>query len=71
MDEKPNINLKRFQPSKMAAKYWVKLLVYGLILVALRFWYQHQVGKRILAKSNLPQQELRFKEVKIQENSDK
>jgi hypothetical protein len=70
MDEKPIINFKRFQPKKISANYWVKLVVYGLILVALWFWYQSQIEKRILTKSNLPEQELRFKAFKIQENSD-
>ena len=67
MDEKPDFNFKRFQPKKIAAKYWVKLVIYGLVLLALWFWYRHQVGKRELVKGT-PQQELRFKAVNILEN---
>ncbi len=68
MEEKPNINFQRFQPQKMAAKYWIKWLFYGLVLVGLWFWYQQQMEEKKERKQKFSEQELQFKKINIQED---
>lgn len=42
MDEKPKINLRRFQSEKIKAKYVIKFGLYVLVFVSLFFWYKKQ-----------------------------
>lgn len=42
MDEKPKINLRRFQSEKIKAKYVIKFGLYVLVFVFLFFWYKKQ-----------------------------
>lgn len=67
MDEKPIIDIRRFEPKKISSKYWVKLFLYGLILAALIFWYKYKSDnpKSMLKASQ--SRELDLKGVKIEE----
>lgn len=67
MTEKPNIDLRRFEPKKIPAKYWVRFLLYGLILVALFLWFKHKKAQNEEMRSKTEQQELNLKGFEIEE----
>ena len=68
MSEKPKIDIRRFEPEKIPAKYWIKFVLYALILMGLYFWYRYKTEKNELAKIEMKQTELNLKGVKIEEN---
>ncbi len=65
MSEKPNINIRRFEPKKISAKYWVRFLLYGLILGGLLFWYKSK--NRNSKSDKIEHKELNFKEFEIED----
>ncbi len=46
MEEKPRINIRRFQSPKIKKKYLIKFAMYVLILLSLWVWYKQQNSKQ-------------------------
>ena len=42
MDDKPPIDIRRFQLKRIKGKYIIKFGLYIIILVSLWFWYQNR-----------------------------
>jgi hypothetical protein len=61
MDEKPKVNLRRFQSEKMKAKYVLKFGLYVLVFVSLLIWYnkqkndQRQKNNNVTIETNKPE----------------
>lgn len=67
MSEKPIVDISRFQPKKIHSKYWVKFLLYALILGALVFWYKQKAKDTAQVNQKIDQTQLDLKGVKIEE----
>jgi hypothetical protein len=67
MRETPSINIGRFKPKKIHSKYWVKFLLYGLILGALVFWFKEKTKNNVKLDAGLEQTQLNLKGVLIEE----
>jgi|TARA_R110000737_G_scaffold292679_2_gene299222 hypothetical protein len=67
MSEKPNVDFKRFQPKKMHSKYWIKFLLYCLIIGALIFWYKEKAKNKVTFNQKVDRTQVDLKGVKIEE----
>jgi len=65
MGEKLKIDLRKFEPEKIPAKYWLKFTMYALILTGLYFWYKHKSDNRV--NTNVKQKELDLQGFRIEE----
>ena len=46
MDDKPPIDISRFQLKKIKGKYIIKFGLYIIILLSLWFWYQNRTNSQ-------------------------
>jgi hypothetical protein len=67
MSEKPSIDIRRFQPNKISSKYWIKFLLYALILGTLTFWYKKRSNKKHKVNNQVEQTQLNLEGFTIQE----
>ncbi len=71
MDEKPQLNLKRFQSNKIKGSYLVKFILYLVVLVCLWFWYNSRIEGQNETKSGsqtLPKDttNIQFEQIEIE-----
>jgi len=63
MEEKPKINIKQYQTTRIKYSYLIKFALYIVVLLGLLFWFNHQQSKK--EQKPVPK-ELNFKKIKIE-----